>query len=56
MSTGKFKNQEEYLEWCQTCILKIYYANIAMNNKAIKEVVAEIADTLHITEGRRLID
>lgn len=53
---AKFKSLTEYYEWCDAVISKIYYANMAMNNEAIKDAVAEIASTLHVSEGGHLID
>jgi len=54
--SAKFKNREEYIEWCKSTITRIYYCNIAMNGEGIREVVSEIAETLHISEGDELID
>tara|TARA_R110000765_G_scaffold155852_3_gene258729 strand:+ start:1934 stop:2107 length:174 start_codon:yes stop_codon:yes gene_type:complete len=51
---SKFKTKEDYLDWCEQIITKIYYANIAMNNEGIKETVSEIARKLHLTEGQGL--
>lgn len=51
----KFKNVDEYYQWCDEMITKIYYANIAMNNQAIGDVVAKIASVLHIPNGDELI-
>lgn len=53
---AKFKSLTEYYEWCDAVISKIYYANMAMNNEAIKAAVAEIANILHVCEGDELID
>jgi hypothetical protein len=53
---AKFKTREEYVEWCESIITKIYYSNIAMNNEGIKEAVTNIASTLHISEGECLYD
>ena len=51
----KFKTINEYHAWCEEMVTKIYYANIAMNNQAIQDVVSKIASVLHITEGDQLI-
>lgn len=51
----KFKNIEEYREWCENTITKIYYANIALNNDAIRDAVAEIATMLHVPNHGTLI-
>lgn len=53
---AKFKNIEEYHAWCEDMVTKIYYANIAMNNQAITDVVAKISSVLHVTEGKTLIE
>ena len=51
----KFRTKEEYYEWCDTIITRIYYGAIAMNNEGIKDQVEEIMKTLHISEGDYLI-
>jgi len=51
----KFKNTDEYYQWCDSMITKIYYANIAMNNQAIKDAMAKINSVFHVTEGDSLI-
>ena len=51
----KFSSYDEYLEWCSEIISRIYYANIGMNNEAIKKCVSEIDSKLHVTEGNSLI-
>jgi len=53
---AKFESKEEYNQWCEDIISKIYYSNIAMNNEGIKEAVMEIASKLHIPEGECLFD
>jgi hypothetical protein len=53
---AKFHNREEYMDWCDSIISRIYYANIAMNNEAIKKAISEIASTLHLSEGDHLFD
>ena len=53
---AKFESQEEYNQWCEDIISKIYYSNIAMNNEGIKEAVMDIASKLHIPEGECLYD
>lgn len=53
---AKFESKEEYNQWCEDIISKIYYSNIAMNNEGIKEAVMEIASKLHIPEGECLYD
>ena len=50
----KFKNREEYLEWCHQQVIQIYYGNIAMNNTVIGKVVEEVANKLHCVEGQEL--
>ena len=55
-TTAKFKSKEDYNQWCEDIITKIYYSNIAMNNEGIKEAVMEIATKLHIPEGDCLYD
>lgn len=52
MSDYKFEDEVEFLRWCESTINAIYYANIAMNNEAIKREVAEIANMLHVSEGQ----
>jgi hypothetical protein len=51
----KFKTVEEYNKWCEDMITKIYYAQIAMNDEAIREVVHEVGMKLWIPEGCSLI-
>jgi hypothetical protein len=53
---AKFHDREEYMDWCDSIISRIYYANIAMNHEAIKKAISEIADTLHMSEGEHLFD
>lgn len=55
MNTYKFQSESEYQLWCQNKINAIYYANIAMNDDKIKDVVQEIARTLHCSEHERLV-
>lgn len=50
-----FETEQEYLEWCRNKIGVIYYANIAMNGDRIREVIADIASTLHCSEGQYVI-
>lgn len=52
---ANFENQEEYEAWCVHMVGSIYYANIAMNNERIKEVVVEIARRMWVTEGDHLV-
>lgn len=56
MSRGKFRTIEEYHEWCDSIITKIYYANIDMNVQGIRDAVSKIASVLHLSEGQHLID
>ena len=49
-----FESHADYQKWCEGCVTSIYYANIAMNNERIKEVVSDIADRLHLVEGQRM--
>lgn len=51
----KFESTEEYYDWCESMVTKIYYANIAMKNESIREVVEEIASKLWLREGWTLI-
>lgn len=51
----KFNTVDEYYQWCDTIITKIYYANIAMNDQGIQDAIAKIASVLHIPEGESLI-
>ena len=53
---AKFKNLDDYLNWCEVMVIRIYYANIAMNNEAIADVVQEIARKHHVSEGEHLIE
>jgi len=50
----KFKNRQEYLEWCHEQVLQIYYGNIAMNNNVIGNVVESVSHKLHCVEGQEL--
>ena len=54
MQNYKFNSREEYQKWCEDMITKIYYAQIAMDNNVIKEVVFEIGLKLWLTEGMEL--
>tara|TARA_Y100000114_G_scaffold50443_2_gene46054 strand:- start:9822 stop:10031 length:210 start_codon:yes stop_codon:yes gene_type:complete len=51
----KFETIEEYEEWKESIINKIYYCNISMNNEGIKDAVENIANTLWLGEGENLI-
>ena len=51
----KFKNMQEYYQWCDDIITKIYYANIAMNDQGIRDAVEKIASVLHVSNGDHLI-
>ena len=51
----KFESREEYRDWCEDIVSKIYYGNIAMSNTAIGNAVEEVAHTLHCSEGVELI-
>lgn len=53
---AKFKSEEEYLQWCEDTITKIYYSNIAMNNDGIVKALQEISSKLHIPEGECLYE
>lgn len=53
--SAKFRTINEYHAWCEDMVSKIYYANIAMNDQAIRDIVDKIASVLHITEGNSLI-
>lgn len=44
-------NREEYITQCMAWVNRIYYASVAMNNEAIKQVVEEIQD--YVREERR---
>lgn len=50
----KFNSREEYYKWCENMITKIYYAQIAMKDEPIREVVSEIGTKLWIKEGEEL--
>ena len=50
MVTYKFKSRTEYLEWCEEKVQKIKTLSIAMNPKAIQEVVKEIDQKLYLTD------
>ena len=39
MTTYKFDSENAYQLWCQNKINAIYYANIAMNNQKITEIL-----------------
>ena len=52
----KFESKEEYNQWCEDMISKIYYSTIAMNNEGIAKAAMEIASTLHISEGDSLYE
>ena len=51
----KFKTLDEYYQWCDAMVTKIYYANIAMNDQAIADVVSKIASVLHVPNHDSLI-
>lgn len=51
----EMKEQIEY-EMFRRWISRIYIANIAMNNEAIKEVIGEISSLLHISEGEDYLE
>ena len=51
----KFESREEYSNWCENIVAKIYYADIAMSNTLVGDAVAEIAHTLHCSTGVELI-
>ena len=51
-----FKDEDEYLRWCESMVIKIYYSNIAMRDDLIREVIAEIASKLHYKEGNQQYD
>lgn len=55
MPKAKFRTIEEYHEWCDSIITKIYYANITMNTQGIADAVSKIASVLHLSEGQQLI-
>ena len=48
--------EAEYLRWCESMVIKIYYSNIAMRDDLIREVIAEIASKLHYKEGNQQYD
>lgn len=47
----RFPSREAYQQWCEDMVTKIYYAQIAMNDAKIREVVAEIGIKLWLQEG-----
>jgi len=51
---SRFASCEEYQRWCENMVVKIYYAQIAMNNESIKKAVAEIGAKLWLPEGLEL--
>ena len=53
---AKFNTEAEFDAWCVSVVMKIYYANIAMNNEIIANAVQEIARKLHVSEGEHLIE
>lgn len=52
---AKFETFEDYQTWCEDMVNKIYYAQIAMNDAAIRDVVHEIGMKLWLQEGVELI-
>ena len=50
----RFASHDEYIKWCEAMVTKIYYAQIAMNNQPIREVVEEIGRKLWLQEGVEL--
>ena len=50
----RFSSHDEYIKWCEAMVTKIYYAQIAMNDQPIREVVAEIGSKLWLQEGVEL--
>jgi hypothetical protein len=50
----RFSSHDEYMEWCEAMVTKIYYAQIAMRNDLICEVVSEIGSKLWLQEGVEL--
>lgn len=53
--SAKFQSVDEYHVWCENMVTRIYYASLAMNDQAIRDVVSKIASVLHVTEGNSLI-
>jgi hypothetical protein len=51
----KFETAEDYQRWCESIVTKIYYAQIAMNDQVIRDVVHEIGMKLWLQEGVSLI-
>lgn len=52
---ARFETFEDYQKWCEDMVNKIYYAQIAMNDAAIRDVVREIGMKLWLQEGVELI-
>ena len=52
---SRFNSEEEYLDWCDEMVTRIYYANIACSSKRIQETVKEISRKLWLAEGEELI-
>ncbi len=52
---GNFENLEQWHKFCEDKVMRIYYANIACNNDAIRDEVQDIAGRLHVAEGDNLI-
>jgi len=50
----RFSSHDEYIKWCEAMVTKIYYAQIAMNDQPIRDVVAEIGSKLWLQEGVEL--
>jgi len=46
----RFESREEYEKWCENMITRIYYAQIAMNDEIICDVVSEIGIKLWLPE------
>ena len=51
----KFRTVDEYHTWCEDMVTQIYYANVAMNDQGIRDVIEKIASVLHVSERDTLI-
>ena len=52
---NNFQSEQEYLEWCKSCVEEIHMASICIDNDKIRKVVHEIAVKCHVVEGDDLI-
>ena len=50
----KFESKEEYMMWCQSIVLRLNYASIAMNTFLVKETLKEINNIMWCSEQETL--